>query len=275
MSITPVYENQANDEVKKDYLKIKQALDLPYLPLFFTYIGAFPNYLNYLTDQLTVVLEHPEFSRLIGELNERIYSLLKSGLFKTEEIDDWLNRYKNSPSFYNFQKDLEKIFAVNIILAFIFIALREALKGWAIAAKQLPSVNTFYTAKKSVGDDKNFIYEDFKTLTLTSKSGPVSNSIQKQSFAIEKDLLPRYIFLCQQEFNQQLKKEEFLIMRVGIEKLLLSSLPLIPAKIQSPINVFFGLTEKYKDFPDLLYLICEYFPTIAVQKMLFSGFMKN
>src|SRR3990167_9770000 len=139
MSITPVYENQANDEVKKDYLKIKQALDLPYLPLFFTYIGAFPNYLNYLTDQLTVVLEHPEFSRLIGELNERIYSLLKSGLFKTEEIDDWLNRYKNSPSFYNFQKDLEKIFAVNIKLAFIFIALREALKGWVMAAKQLPS----------------------------------------------------------------------------------------------------------------------------------------
>ena len=72
-----------------------------------------------------------------------------------------------------------------------------------------------------------------------------------------------------------MKKEEFLIMRVGVEKLLLSSLPLLPEKLISPINVFYKLTEKHKDFPDLLYLMSEHFPTIAVQKMLFSGFMKK
>src|SRR3990167_1922351 len=139
MSITPVYENQANDEVKKDYLKIKQALDLPYLPLFFTYIGAFPEYLGYLTNQFIPNLQNPKFNDLIQDNEDKIYFLIKSSLPKSEEIEDWINRYKNSPSFYNFQKDLEKIFMVNIKLAFIFIALREALKGWVMAAKQLPS----------------------------------------------------------------------------------------------------------------------------------------
>jgi len=108
-----------------------------------------------------------------------------------------------------------------------------------------------------------------------SSSRSDSDLVRTDARAIEKDLLPRYLFLCQQEFNQLMKKEEFLILRVGIEKLILSSLPLLPEKIVSPINVFYKLTEKYKEFPELLYLMSEHFPTLAVQKMLFSGFMKN
>ena len=72
-----------------------------------------------------------------------------------------------------------------------------------------------------------------------------------------------------------MKKEEFLILRVGIEKLILSSLVLMPEKIVSPINIFYKLTEKYEEFPELLYLMYEHFPTLVVQKMIFSGFMKN
>lgn len=275
MPITPVDENQAKEEVRTAYEKIKRALDLPNLPLFFTYLGGFSEYLSYLTGQLVPILENPKFSSLIQESEEKIFSLIKSSLVKSEEINEWLERYKNSPSFYNFQKDLEKIFIVNIKLAFLFIALREALKGWAVAAKQLPGENL---PPKSTTDsftrENNFVYEDIMSMVPASTNEIKSGSIQKQTTALEKDLLPRYLFLCRQEFNQLLKKEEFLIMRVGIEKLILSSLPLLPEKIESPINIFFKLTEKYRDFPELLYLICEHFPTLAVQKMLFSGFMK-
>jgi len=276
MSISPVLENQADEGVKINYQKIKTALNLPYLPLFFSYIGAFPEYLNYLTDQLIPSLKNSRFNNLIEETAEKIYSLMRSSLIKSEEIEEWLSRYKNSPSFYNFQKDLKKIFTVNLKLAFIFIALREALKGWAVAAKKLPSSasSTFQKDKPSIKDG-DFVYEDVLSMVSPSSSRSDSDLVRTDARAIEKDLLPRYLFLCQQEFNQLMKKEEFLILRVGIEKLILSSLPLLPEKIVSPINVFYKLTEKYKEFPELLYLMSEHFPTLAVQKMLFSGFMKN
>lgn len=276
MPISSVLENQAQEDVKTDYQKIKKVLDLPYVPLFFTYIGAFPEYLRYLTDQLIPNLQNPKFTVLIAETEEKIYSLFKSSLIKSEEIEDWLSRYKNSPSFYNFQKDLEKIFTVNLKLVFIFIALREALKGWAVAAKKLPSANTSSGRSETPStNDKDFIYEDALVLVPSTTFTDSSGLDRSKARAIEKDLLPRYIFLCQQEFNQLMKKEEFLILRVGIEKIILSTLPLMPETIVSPINIFYKLNEKYRDFPDLLYLMSEHFPTLAVQKMLFSGFMKN
>lgn len=276
MPISRVTEKQANEVVRREYEGIKKALDLPYVPLFFTYIGAFPQYLGYLTEQIIPNLQNPRFTDLIKETEEKIYSLINSSLTKSEEINEWLVRYENSPSFYNFQRDLKKIFIVNLKLVFIFIALREALKGWAIAAKKLPvSGSPSDRPKKNSSQEKDFVFEDVTSLVPPVSPDGTSDVVITSSRSIEKDLLPRYLLLCQQEFYFQMKKEEFLILRVGIEKLILSTLPLIPEKIVSPINMFYKLNERYKDFPDLLYLMCEHFPTFAVQKMLFSGFMKN
>ena len=274
MSLTAVLENQANAEVKNNYQKIKEALEIAYLPLFFTYIGGFPEYLSYLTDQISPNLNSSKFEDLIRETEERIFYLIKTSLIKSDEMDTWVNRYRNSPSFYNFQKDLKKIFTVNLKLALIFVALREALKGWAIAAKKLsPKINSDKSETPS-DRDKDFIFEDALSLVAISSK---QNSDLEESKAreIEKDLLPRYIVLCEQEYHQLMKSEKYLILRVGIEKVMLSTLPLLPEKIVSPINVFYDLTEKYEDFPELLYLMYEHFPTLAVQKMMFSGFMKS
>lgn len=275
MPISPISENQAESQVRGDYEKIKKALDLPYVPLFFTYIGSFPEYLRYLTDQLVPNLQDPKFTDLSLETEKRILTLIRSSLPQSEEMQEWLIRYQNSPSFYNFQFDLKKIFTVNIKLVFIFVALREALKGWAIAAKKLPTSGLpSDRSQKTPSQEKDFIFEEVLSLVPTI-SPSASDAVKAKARAIEKDLLPRYITLCQQEFYHLMKQEEFLILRVGIEKLILSSLTFIPDKIVSPINMFYKLNERYKDFPDLLYLMYEHFPTFAVQKMMFSGFMKN
>ncbi|MBI4008705.1 hypothetical protein HY357_00560 [Candidatus Roizmanbacteria bacterium] len=280
MAISPILENQAKDEVHRDCEQLKKGLGIDYLPLFFSYIGAFPEYLRYLTDQLIPNVSNPKFNGLVRDTAIQINSLIKTSLNKSEEIQDWLSRYKNTPSFYNFQKDLDRIFTINLKLVFIFVALREALKGWAVAAKKIPESvadNNRSEQIKSLSQEI-FMYEDYSTYSSDTRS---NLEFQQQGLArtqpkmLEKDLLPRYISLCQLEFRQQMKKEEFLILRVGIEKLILSSLPLLPEKIISPINLFYSLTDKYADFPDLLYLMSEHFPTFAVQKMLFSGFMKH
>ena len=276
MIFEPINEDKAKDQVKIDYQKIKKALESSYLPLFFTYVGPFPEYLNYLTEQLVPLLQNYKFNMLIRETEEKLSPLIREGLMKSEEINEWLERYRHSPFFYNFQTDLSKIFSVNLKLAFIFVALREALKGWAIAAKKLSAVNrSGQSSANSFQKVKDFIQEDTSLLAVSQNQ--ISDADRKidQSGKIEKDLLPRYIFLCHQEYNQLMKTERHLILRVGIEKLILSSLPLLPEKIVSPINVFYNLTIKYEEFPELLYLMYEHFPTYAVQKMMFAGFMKE
>ncbi len=275
MFFEPVSEEKANENVRKDYQRIKKALDNSSLPLFFSYIGVIPEYLDYLTEQLVPILQSRKFADLISETEKEIESLIKETLTKSEELEEWLGRYEHSPSFYNFQKDLIKIFTVNLKLAFIFVALREALKGWAVAAKKLSSSNFDNKDSDSRNEMKDFVFAESSLLVISNNQLQAREENLSETGKLEKDLLPKYIFLCQMDYLELIKTEKYLILRVGIEKLILSSLPLLPEKIISPINVYYRLAQKYQEFPELLYLLYDHFPTLAVQKMLFSGFMKE
>lgn len=290
MSASPVYEHQASDEVRLQYEKLKKALDVPSVPLFFTYMGSFPEYLTYITDQLVENLQNPSFKHLSDDTGNEMVGLIKDGLTKSEKLQEWLNLYGNSPSFYYFQKDIEKILSTNIRMAFIFVALREAVKGWAVAAKKLPSQTGSSQTKPSGGVKKDdFIFDivPYRTEKAvrqkpdeTVETGSVivttSNALaQRPSGGIEKDLLPQYLELCKFDFYQQMKRTSFWELRIALEKIILTALPVMPHLVFSPVNVVIELTQKYQDFPDLLYLLSEHFPTYAVQRMMFSGYMYN
>ena len=103
----------------------------------------------------------------------------------------------------------------------------------------------------------------------TSGSEVVINS----SSPIQKDLLREYLSLCRNDFTLHMMDEEFVILRLGVEKMILSSLDSLPSVIHSPINTVLKLTTKYPNFPELLYLLSEHFPTCAVQRLLFSAYM--
>ncbi len=78
----------------------------------------------------------------------------------------------------------------------------------------------------------------------------------------------------QKKFLYLLQLEDFFIFRVEAEKLILNNLPLLPEIIFSPINIVLSLISKYENFYDFLYLLLEYFPTLSIQKMLFSLYMR-
>lgn len=281
MRIRPVFEKEANDLVKDCYEKIKGALNLPKIPLFFAYFGAFPEYLEFISESLTNNLLDPKFVALNDEAGHRISSIVTDSLTFSESTQDWLKRYRQSLSFYNFQKDLSQIYKTNLKVAFIFIALREALKGWAVAAKQLPrTYESPPKARESVEADK-FIYDDFNPETPPLEDKYMEKTFKQSSRelakretgALEVDLLPQFLQYARSDFSNALKKDEFWVLRVGVEKMILSYLSLFPHLIFSPINIVLKFTSKYDDFPDFIYLISEHFPTYAMHRMLFSAFM--
>jgi hypothetical protein len=289
MKISPVIESEAFGNVKTSYDDIKSSLHTPTLPIFFTYIGAFPDYLQYITKQLTKNLNDPQFIKLSEDLSEQIHSLIQSTISPSPETAEWLSRYQHTPSFYNFKKTNHELFITNLKLVMIFIALREAVKGWAIAAKKLPSSKTGVPPSTTQESQTKFVFEDIinvgtgldLSLQPDEESSPdlirTSPSIlsAQQSHIPEKDLLRQYLLLCQSDFIDHMKKEEFLIMRLGMERLILASLDSFPNLVFSPINVVLNLTSKYPTFPELLYLLSEHFPTYSMQRMIFTGYMRQ
>src|SRR3990172_11164173 len=125
MSVKPVFENQASEEVKEVYDSLKKALESQSLPLCFAYLGAFPEYLGYISHSLVDNLADPKFKALMEKMSKDLTPLINSRLAKSDSLKEWIGRYQYSPSFYHFQKDIGTIFILNLKLAFIFVALRE------------------------------------------------------------------------------------------------------------------------------------------------------
>lgn len=279
MAIHPVFEPEAPDNVNECYKKLKSGFALPEIPLFFAYLGAFPEYLQYITTQITALAQNEKFLSLISQTANQFQELTNKRFPPSEDIKNWLERYRYVPSFYNFQKNLSHILENNVKLVFVFIALREAVKGWAVAAKKLPGQTTFQVKSAGSVRGDEFVFNDLiKHLPESSQETINDLTASDKSIAttknhIEKDLLPEYLMLCRNEFGFVLKTEEFLHVRIAAEKNILSLLEILPEAIFSPINVVLQYTSKYPDFPDLLYLLAEHFPTYAMQRALFSAYM--
>lgn len=277
MSISPILENQADEKIKKIYQEIKKVFKTNHLPIFFTFLAPFPEYFSFLTNQIIPNLNDQNFLSLVGEMGEKIFELINQ-LPKSQEVNDWINRYQNTPSFYHFQADLDNVFLINLKIAMIFIAIRESIKGWAIGAKKLKDkfeIKGEDNQKKETFDQLIFDQEYLKEkvnkinqITLSQKSLALKNN------SLEKNLLPEYLTICRNHFFLLTKKDEFWVVRLGIEKIILQSLEFFPKLISSSFNQVISLTKKYPNFDELIYLLFEKFPTLSVQRLMFSGFLR-
>ncbi len=281
MQLHPVPEDEATEEVKILYQQIRQSLNIPTTPLFFQYLGGFPEYLQYITRQLVLLLRDDSFQQISEDIGSAISEKLTEGAVVSDELSEWINRNQYSPTFYNFQNDIHTIFINNIKLALIFVALREAVKGWAVAARKISAQSSSYDASSHGESEMSSALVYYDIIPAVKSSGyPDQTRYQtegliKREVGIEQNLLSEYLYLCRNEFRSFIKTEEFVILRVETEKEILMAIQVMPTPLSSPINVVLELTSRYPHFPDLLYLLSEHFPTYAIQRMLFSCFMQR
>ena len=286
----PVPSSQASPQVKISYDKIRDAIGLPHVPIFFTYLGAFPEYLEYITDQVVENLQSHSFKTLSHDIGVDIQSIIAATLPISDKMQEWKLLHKFSPEYFYFQKDTLRNYELNLQLAFIFIALREAVKGWAVAAKKLPETAGRQTNHFETATEEDLIFGNFiatatqptemRTANINSAQNAGimlhENALAKGSNSgIVQNLLPQYIRLCQLSFMGLLKNEQTLFTRVRLEKIILSSIDLLPHFIVSPINVVYQLTAQYPEFYELIHLLSEKFPTLAMHRAMFSGYMNT
>lgn len=271
--IHPVPEESASPEVLQKYQELKQSLKLPIVPLFFTYIGAFPEYLSYITRQVVPNISDARFLSLTEDTLSTMGELVSGAFPKHKDTTDWITTNKQSPAFYHFQQNIKEIQIKNIMILFIFMAIREAIKGWAVGAKQIPStVKTHKSAPQDL-NESSFVYSELYSIVQEEKTTASSSLAASPSRGIEKDLMGEYLRLCRFDFDAYMKKESFVFVRLGLEKLVLSSISLFPHPIVSPVNIVYQLTTRYPDFPELLHLLSDHFPTYAMHRAMFGAYI--
>ena len=160
ITLRPTSEDEASEEVKDYYEQLKKALNLPFVPIYFRYIGSFPLYCRYIIHQVEPLVNDDNFTQLTKQLCKTTHSILAQFFPKEKELNSFILKLKDSPSYFHFQKDITHIFQNNAKLVFIFIAIREAVKGWAVAAKKVTAKSEYGKPEVSVeGNTREaFIY---------------------------------------------------------------------------------------------------------------------
>jgi len=285
----PVSDLEASDEIRQLYTSIRLALNVPTVPLFFTYLANYPVYFTTIVPELLQNLQDEKFHALTSSVGAELSKRMKKYVPKDGEIGEWLNRYQYSPSMYHMRKSLMRVHEINTSLAFISLALREAVKGWAIAASKLDAPvsdsekehvvdlhhsNDDFVYKELIPFAKEAIFEEEKTENSSDvKNGNVSEIVRSSKSGIEQNLYVEYLHICEYWFSSELKKENYLYFRVISEKAILLGLNNLPHPIYSPINRVIDLVPTQKNFMDICLLLSEHFPTTSMQRVLFSGYM--
>lgn len=271
MSNTRIPEEEARGPVRQKYEEIKSAFAAPVVPVFFTYIAPYEDYFIFIADQITKNAGDPRFQGLVAETGGELEGIITSTLTPSGRYREWMDRNSASPAIHNFRKDNAYIFRMNVALTFVFTALREAVKGWAVAARRLGSDRGPAAVHSAPFRESSPQYEDMATGTdIILRTTAITASGSRQ---VEVSLLPEFLELCREDVAAWKKTETYLLMRVGLEKIILASLPLFPHLVFSPINETLRLVMKYPDFPDLLYLLSDEFPTLLMSRLIFSGYM--
>lgn len=250
MNIQPLRYEEATGSVKENYRKLVESFGTGRLPIFFQYIGPFPDYLDHITGQICRNLENKRFNAVTGEIGQAWASLMSEHFPKPVEITAWKENYRLSGK-------VRLIYQASMKLVFLFIALREAVKGWAVAAKPLTE-----------REEQRFVYEDAIFADLSADKTLLQGDRREEAEA-----LVTYLDMCRVNFDVLISQTDYLVFRVEAEKMILQILPLLPEVVFSPINVFLEKTTRYDNYGELLYLLGELFPSLSMRKALFSVYL--
>lgn len=269
--IEPIVESASTENTAAIYIDIASTLKLHRSPVFFRMIANFEDYLSFIWEKIKPNLVDPEFNCIVDDLDDFILRLLEDVYVPSDEAKSFLQEYvADFHSKRILSQEIEKVNHVSSQMAIVFIAVREAVKGWAIGAKKIaaesPSASRTTREEKVIKKGLEDFREDFgepipPDLLIQTNT---KNIISQPGNSITVSVYARFLSLISSEMEQLIRKKEYLYRRVEIEKYVLAKIHLIPHPLESSYNTVASYAAKYPFFNELLYLLSEDFPTQAV-----------
>lgn len=268
LRIKPVAENGASGEIAEIFDSIRLTLGLGNVPLVFRYLAAFPRYLSFLWDQSVKNLEDAVFCREAQESADFARLAISEIYYPSPATRLFLEKIIHRPEEYGLGKFVASTVRVNSQLYLLSLALRESLKGKYLGIKQIGEKLTNEETDQFHDLSEGF----FETVKEKPQNRPVS---QNKSAGLTTSLYGEFFRFMSWEMDKLLRSEEYLARRVELEKYTLARLHLLPHPLESSLTSMMRETSHEPNFPELIYLIGDLFPTQMPYKLMASTVMKK
>lgn len=277
LRIAPIPEHEATGEIRELYESIKMTVGADSVPLVFQYLASFPDYFRFLWEQTYPNLTDPAFQSQIQEIARFGQTAIAAVYSPSPMMELLLERISNRPEQQRLEQVAYSLLGTNASLYLLSLAIRESLKGKYLGIKQIGSTlseeekRTFYTVTDSVVPPPSPATEIHSSL----QSSSVQLVTRSASTGLTASLYQEFFRTVEREMEILTKRESYLSRRVELERFALAKLPLLPYPLDSS---FVSMTRKSGDhpqFPELVYLLAEVFPTQTPYKLLASTVMQQ
>lgn len=279
LSIKPITEEEADEKTGSLYRDIKNTLQITTVPVVFQYIAPFPQYFNYLWSQAKKNITDGFFQKMSGEIAYFSQEAINQIYYPSNASILLLERITNRPEQAELRNFVTGNIRVQACLYLLSLAIREGIKGKFLGIKQIgeklekeesdvfTNIAEGFSSSSIVASDKRktSINLEYKKQTLQNSASNVIATTWYSEFFKLMDL----------EMQSLLKKEEYLTRRVELERFSLSKLYLLTYPLESSLATVIRQCSMQKNFPELIYLVAEVFPTQSPYKLMASGIMKK
>lgn len=281
LRLKPLPEENASELARTIYTEIKETLRVPTVPLFFQYIGNFPEYLDYVWSVISPNLDTEGFQKSCQQLVQISDSAIEVIYTPSEKVQTLMSQLHPSEK-EQILTTIEELRVLNVKMMILTIAIRESLKGLYITSKQLSEGS--YTGRSQEAEAEKTIDEIVRESLLTVSSSQSTQLDAKvasllipiygaNSLMISK--YPDFFSLSAIELETLMKTEAYLKARVEMEKIthiLLLQLP-------SPIHLSYIQTAKMlfdkPGAPDLIFVMKDTFPSHFPKLVLATDMMEK
>lgn len=269
LKLIPVDDDNLTDGLSKIFLEIKDILGTPHVPLFFRYLANFEEYLEFIWRQISLNLRDERFGQLASDMEEYYYKSLGKVYEPAAGVLEYLRVHLlGDPQMSFIKGDISGVNKINSRLTLSFIALREAVKGWALGAgllQESSQVSRGERSEEKVIFDKS-VMESIKNDFDLKRTTMTSTSLIKQESEIVVSFYPKFLALIFNEIENLIKHGEYLFCRVALEEFVIERVRNLPHPLNSSYGQTIGLCRGRPSFTDIIYLICESFPSSSVYK---------
>lgn len=277
LSIKPITEKEADEKTSQLYRDIKDTLGLTTVPIVFQYIAPFPVYFDYLWSQARKNLLDNFFQKMAEEIAYFSQEAINQIFYPSNASILLLEKITNRPEQTELRNFVTGNIKVHASLYLLSLAIREGIKGKFLGIKQIGE-----KLEKEESEVFTNIAEGFSSESVSDKRKSSTNleyksrSLQQTAqSALATTWYSEFFKLMDMEMQNLLKKEEYLTRRVELERFALSKLYLLTYPLESSLATVIRQCSDQKNFPELIYLVSEVFPTQSPYKLMASTVMKK
>lgn len=276
LKIVPIKEEEATGEIRTLYASIKTTLGGHSVPLVFQYLAVFPQYFRYLWEQASPNLTDPAFQSQTQQIIRFAQTAIAGVYSPSPRMEVLLERLHSRPEEKQLDHTCQRLLRMNAALYLLSLAIRESLKGKYLGIKQIgPTLSNeekriFYTVLDA---DIPIATPEPQRRAMEHPSSALVPSPSSQTGALTTTLYAEFFASIEQEMQELIKKESYLSRRVELERFTLAKLPLLPYPLDSSFVSMTRKSGEHPQFPELVYLLGEIFPTQTPYKLMASSVM--